>query len=203
MVTRTTRRVHRPVRHVAQDTRLPPGQIEAKRWPVLHQGEAPAFDPATWALTVDGEVEAPLRLDWEAFQTLPRIALDGDFHCVTRWSVLDNHWEGVSLAGLLGQAGVRPAARFVLFACDGGYTANVPLETVTGDNPALLATHRNGERLAPERGFPVRVIIPRLYAWKSAKWVRRITLLREDQPGFWEKYGYHHRGNVAAEERFE
>jgi DMSO/TMAO reductase YedYZ molybdopterin-dependent catalytic subunit len=203
MVTRTTRRVQRPIRHTEQDQRLPPGQIEAKRWPVLHQGDAPAFDPATWDLTIDGEVDAPLRLDWAAFQHLPRVALDGDFHCVTRWSVLDNHWEGVSLVALLERSGIRPSTQFILFTCDGDYTANAPLEAVTGDGLALLATHRNGEVLAPERGFPVRVIIPHLYAWKSAKWVRRITLLRDDRPGFWEQYGYHHRGDVAAEERFE
>lgn len=203
MVTRTTRRLRRPIRHIEQDVRLPPGQIEAKRWPVLHQGDAPVFDPVTWDLTIDGEVDRPLRLDWEAFRALPRITLAGDFHCVTRWSVLDNRWEGASLAELLAKACARPTARFVLFTCDGNYTANVPLEAATGDGQALLATHRNGEPLTPEHGFPVRVIIPHLYAWKSAKWVRRITLLRDDQPGFWEQYGYHRRGDVATEERFE
>lgn len=182
---------------------MPPGQIEAKRWPVLHQGDAPSFDAATWDLEFDGEVDNPLRFDWEAFQSLPRVALAGDFHCVTRWSVLGNHWEGVDLALLLQQSHVRPSARFALFTCDGGYTANVPLDAVSGDHAALLATHRDGEPLTPEHGYPLRVIIPRLYAWKSAKWVRRITLLADDEPGFWEQYGYHHRGDVTAEERFE
>lgn len=202
MVTRPTRRLARPVRVVEQDGRLPPGQIEARRWPVLHQGDVPPFDPATWDLTFDGEVVTPLRLDWESFEALPRLTLDGDFHCVTRWSVLDNHWQGVSLGTLLARAQPRPGARFVFFTCDGGYTANVPLETVTGDELALLATHRNGEPLSPEHGFPIRVIIPSLYAWKSAKWVRRITLLAEDRQGFWESFGYHPRGDVNGEERF-
>lgn len=201
MVSRPTRRLARPTRVVEQDQRLPPGQIQAKRWPVLHQGDAPVFDAATWDLTIDGEVAAPVRLDWEAFTALPRIVLDGDFHCVTRWSVLGNHWEGVSLTALLERAGVRPDARFVFFTCDGDYTANVPLATVA-DGEALLATHLDGVPLTPEHGFPVRVIIPRLYAWKSAKWVRRITLLAEDRQGFWESYGYHPRGDVLNEERF-
>lgn len=203
MVSRPTRRLSHPTRVVEQDQRLPPGQIAAKRWPVLHQGEAPVFDPATWDLTVDGEVRMPLRLDWSTFQALPRSTLDGDFHCVTRWSVLDNHWEGVSLAHVLERAGFRPSARFVLFTCDGGYTTNLPLEIVTRRAEAILATHLNGEPITPEHGFPMRLVIPRLYAWKSAKWIRRITLLTEDQPGFWESYGYHHRGDVRAEERFE
>lgn len=201
MVSRPTRRLARPTRVVEQDQRLPPGQIEAKRWPVLHQGDAPAFDAATWDLTIDGEVSAPVHLDWASFAALPRVALDGDFHCVTRWSVLGNHWEGVSLTALLDRASPRPGARFVLFTCDGGYTANVPLETIA-NGEALLATHRNGESLSPEHGFPIRIIIPSLYAWKSAKWVRRITLLAEDRQGFWESFGYHPRGDVLNEERF-
>src|SRR6476469_1452617 len=202
MVARPTRRLARPTRVVDQDQRLPPGQIEAKRWPVLHQGDLPAFDPTTWDFAIDGEVNSPFVLAWTAFASLPRITLDGDFHCVTRWSVLGNHWEGVSLANLLKQADVRPTARFVFFRCDGGYTSNVPVETITRDSDAILATHLNGEPISPEHGFPVRVIIPRLYAWKSAKWVRRITFLNEDRQGFWESYGYHNRGDVTAEERF-
>jgi len=181
--------------------RLPPGQHLARRLPVLHHGDVPPFDPATWDLRVSGLVERPLRLTWPEFQQLPRVTVDGDLHCVTRWSKLDNRWEGVAARHVIALAGVKPEARFVLFHADGGYTANLPLAAFDADD-ALLALARDGEPLTPEHGAPLRVVVPRRYAWKSAKWLRGIEFLAEDRPGFWEEYGYHHDGDPWREERF-
>jgi len=181
--------------------RLPPGQYATQRWPVRHDGAIPPFDPATWDLRVFGLVARPLRLNWENVQRLPRVTIRADLHCVRRWSKLDNAWEGVPLRDLLRQAGVQPAARFVLVHCDAGYTANLPLAAVNRDD-VLLATAHDGETLSAEHGFPMRLIVPDRYAWKSAKWVRGIELLAEDQPGFWERYGYHSNADIWREERF-
>lgn len=173
----------------------------AKRWPVLHHGEVPAFDPATWDLRVFGLVRRPLRLTWDEFQALPQSTVNADMHCVTRWSLLDNRWRGVPFAALIDRAGVLPEARFVLLHGEGDYTANVPLAAIQ-DPAALLALANHGETLTPEHGFPVRAVIPSRYAWKSVKWLRGIELLAEDRPGFWEAYGYHDNADPWREERF-
>jgi DMSO/TMAO reductase YedYZ molybdopterin-dependent catalytic subunit len=201
------RAVQRPVRRPAPTDdapgRLPPGQVRARRWPVLHQGEVPPFDPTTWSFRIDGLVRVPLSLDWAAFSALPleRVRTGGDLHCVTRWSKLDNDWHGFRAADLLALADPLPMARFAVLHGEGGYTANVPLAALR-DPAALLATGADGNPLAPEHGAPLRAVIPALYAWKSVKWLLRIEVLAEDRPGFWEGYGYSNSADAWKEERF-
>lgn len=181
--------------------RIPPGQFLTERWPVLHYGSVPAFDPVTWDFRVFGLVEQELHYSWEQFLALPRVTVDADMHCVTRWSKLDNDWEGVSSRFILDAAGVRADARHVLFHAEGGYTSNVPIEVFAEEN-ALLALKHDGEDLTPEHGFPLRVIVPSRYAWKSAKWLRAIEFLADDKLGFWEQYGYNNNADFIKEERF-
>lgn len=182
--------------------RVPPGQIIATRWPVLHAGEVPAFEPTTWDFSLTGLVRTPLRLSWDEFQALPTITTAGDLHCVTRWSVLDNQWLGVSIADVIERAGgLLPEARFALLIGEGGYTANLPVSALLTPD-ALLAVANHGRQLTPEHGFPVRAVIPNRYAWKSVKWLRAIELLDHDQPGFWEQYGYSDNADPWLEERF-
>ena len=191
---------HIDVRAVAE-RRLPPGQIETRKWPVLHYGLVPTVDLARWRFTVAGAVEQPLSLGWQELLALPRQETACDIHCVTRWSRYDNVFEGVPVSLLLRQAGVRPGARFVLVHAEQGFTTNLPLEDL--DRPAnLLALRHNGEPLTPEHGGPVRLLVPHLYFWKSAKWVKGFEVLEEDYPGFWEQNGYHMRGDPWAEERY-
>ncbi len=197
---RPAARVRRPAANSVLRDRLPPGQIAAKRWPVLHQVEVPPFDPKTWDLRVFGRVARPLCLSWQEFEALPQTEIAGDLHCVTRWSKLDNSWRGVWLNVLLERAGPTTDAAHLLFHCDGGYTANLAIEAA--DGLILLATHHDGAPLTPEHGYPLRVVAPERYAWKSAKWLRGIEVLAEDQPGFWERYGYHNEADAWREERF-
>ena len=183
------------------DDRLPPGQRLVKTWPVLDLGSRPKFSTASWKLTVGGLVECPVTLDWTAFNRLKQSESVSDIHCVTAWSRYDNRWQGVSVADLL--ALVRPEleARHVIFQSYDGYTTNLPLaEFAAGD--ALLATHWEGEPLTAEHGGPVRIVVPQLYFWKSAKWVSEITFSAEDHPGFWEVRGYHNLGNPWEEQRY-
>ena len=181
--------------------RLPPGQIVTRKWPVLHYGTVPTFDPATWRFRITGEVERPVELTWTELQALPRQETLCDIHCVTRWSRYDNLFAGVPVRALLERAGVRPAARYALVHAEQGFTTNLPLEDL--DRPEnLLALSHNGEALPPEHGGPVRLLVPHLYFWKSAKWVRGIEVLGEDYPGFWEQNGYHMRGDPWREERY-
>lgn len=187
--------------------RLPPNQVLARTWPVLHWGDVPVFDPATWDLTVFPVplVDAVATIGWPDFQTLPRVRVLADMHCVTRWSQLDNHWEGVSTGELLTRVAVAPAAKFVMVHCEHGFTTNLPIGDFF-DGDSLFALRHNGEDLAPDHGYPVRLVIPKLYAWKSAKWIRGIEFMAEDRPGFWESPehgGYHRRGDPWAEERRE
>ena len=168
---------------------------------MLHEGKVPAFDPATWDLQVIGLVDRPVRLSWAEFQRLPAVEVTADMHCVTRWSKLNNSWEGVSGRYVVELAGVLPAAKYVLFHAEGGYTANVPLAAFAADD-ALLALKHGGEDLAPEHGSPLRAVVPTRYAWKSAKWLRGIEFLAEDRPGFWEGYGYDDNADPWHEERF-
>jgi DMSO/TMAO reductase YedYZ molybdopterin-dependent catalytic subunit len=182
-------------------SRLPPGQIITQKWPVLHYGTVPKVDLERWRFQVSGAVERPFELTWAELQAMPHQETACDIHCVTRWSRYDNVFEGVPVAPLLARAGVQPTARYVLVHAEQGYTTNVPLKDL--DRPAnLLALRHNGEPLTPEHGGPVRLLIPHLYLWKSAKWVRGFELLEEDYPGFWEKNGYHMRGDPWTEERY-
>ena len=181
--------------------RLPPGQIETKKWPVLHYGTVPKVDLDRWRFTVTGAVERPVTLSWTELLAMPRQETACDMHCVTRWSRYDNVFEGVPVRGLLERAGVMADARYVLVHGEQGYTTNLPLADL--DRPAnLLALSHNGEPLAPEHGGPVRLLVPHLYLWKSAKWVKGFELIEEDYPGFWEQNGYHMRGDPWAEERY-
>ena len=182
--------------------RLPPGQSLTLKWPVLHYGSVPRFDAARWDFRVTGLVDNPLRLNWEEFNQLPRVERTSDFHCVTRWSRFDNRWTGVAMREILARVRPKPEAKYVLVHAEQGYTANVPLADLDRDN-VLLATHHDGEPLTPDHGYPLRLIVPQLYAWKSVKWVRGLEFLSQDQAGFWEQNGYHMRGDPFKEERFD
>ncbi len=181
--------------------RTPPGQYLTERWPVLHYGSIPSFNPANWDFRVFGLVDRPLRLTWDEFLALPRTTVHADMHCVTRWSKLDNDWEGVSARHIMELVGVQPEAKFVLFHSEGGYTANIPMEAFD-DEDVLFATKHNGEELTPEHGYPLRSVVPKRYAWKSAKWIRGVEFMAEDRLGFWEKYGYNNNADPWQEERF-
>jgi DMSO/TMAO reductase YedYZ molybdopterin-dependent catalytic subunit len=182
--------------------RLPPGQVATLKWPVLHYGAVPRFDPKHWDLRVSGLVDQPLRWTWEEFNKLPRIHVTSDFHCVTRWSRFDNLWEGVGFRELLSRVKPKPEATHVLVHAEQGFTANVPLPDLDRDN-VLLATHHDGQPLTPEHGYPLRLIVPHLYAWKSVKWVRALEFLDRDVAGFWEQNGYHMYGDPWKEQRFD
>ena len=185
-----------------RDRRLPPGQTRTRKWPVLHFGRVPMVGPADWRLEVAGLVERPLSLGWEDFQRLPRVKVFADFHCVTHWSRLGNVWEGVSVRQLMDLAGARPEARFVLaMGYDDGWTTNVPLVDLLAPDVLLADTH-DGAPLTADHGGPVRLMVPRLYAWKSAKWLKRLVLADTDQPGYWEQNGYHDYGDPWREQRF-
>ena len=183
--------------------RVTPGQylVGDDRWPILTYGPTPTFDPATWDFAIVGLVENELRFTWQEWNELPTVEVKADMHCVTSWSKLNNVWTGVRARGILEMAHPKPEAEFFSVFCDGGYTTNVPVEELYEED-ALFATHHNGEPLAPGHGYPMRLVIPRLYAWKSAKWVRGIELLAEDKPGFWEQNGYHSYGDPWQEQRY-
>lgn len=178
-----------------RERRVPPGQVRTKKWPVLHAGWVPQIALENWTLRIGGLVERPLRLSWDEFRALPRMRVFADFHCVTRWSRLGNLWEGVAAAEIARRAGVSSQARFVApGGADDGWTTNLPLADFLVDD-ALLADTHDGRPLTIDHGGPVRLIVPRLYAWKSAKWLTRLTFLAEDEPGYWERLGYHDRGD--------
>jgi DMSO/TMAO reductase YedYZ molybdopterin-dependent catalytic subunit len=181
--------------------RLPPGQIETAKWPVLHYGRVPRADLTRWTFRVFGEVERPFEISWAEFEALPRRDVLCDIHCVTTWSRYDNTFSGVPVMLLLERAGVRPKATHVLVHAEEDYTTNLPLTDLARD-ANLIATHHDGAPLLPEHGGPARLLVPHLYFWKSAKWVRGIELMDGDWPGFWEQNGYHMRGDPWAEERY-
>jgi DMSO/TMAO reductase YedYZ molybdopterin-dependent catalytic subunit len=181
--------------------RLPPGQRLVTSWPVLDLGARPTIDLKLWRLVIDGLVEQPLTLDWDGFNGLPQSELTSDIHCVTAWSRYDNRWRGVSAADLLAHVRPKPEAKFVLFQSFDTYTTNLPLAEFAAPD-VLLATHWEGAPLTTEHGGPVRVVVPKLYFWKSAKWVKRISFAAEDKPGFWEVRGYHNHGDPWGEERY-
>jgi DMSO/TMAO reductase YedYZ molybdopterin-dependent catalytic subunit len=181
--------------------RLPPGQYLTEKWPVLHAGTVPRTDLATWDFRVFGEVEMPITLTWEQFSELPRSENVQDIHCVTRWSRFDTRFGGVHWRELAELVRPKANARFVVAHAEQDFTANVPLEYLE-DDMALLATHGDDERLTPEHGWPLRLVIPGKYFWKSAKWLRGLELRSIDQPGFWERYGYHNDADPWKEERY-
>ncbi|HVR28939.1 MAG TPA: sulfite oxidase-like oxidoreductase [Thermoanaerobaculia bacterium] len=185
----------------ARRDRVPPGQYVTEKWPVLTHGPVPRVDLGVWRLRLTGAVEAETAIAWDELQSLPRIEVTADFHCVTRFSTLDNRWSGVATCEVLGQVAVRPEASHVLVHCAGGYTTNLPLEDFLAPE-ALLADRWGGAPLPIEHGGPLRLVVPHLYAWKSAKWVTGIELLDEDRRGFWEENGYHTHGDPWREERF-
>jgi len=184
-----------------QEPRLPPGQVVTDKWPVLHYGSVPRTDLKTWDFKVHGLVEAPQRWTWEEFQKLPRVKVRSDIHCVTRWSRYDNLWEGVSVREVLDRAKVRSEARHVIAHAEQGFTANLPLTELLTDD-VLLADRHDGESLTPDHGWPLRLVVPRRYFWKSAKWIRALELTDRDAPGFWERNGYHNEADPWREERF-
>jgi DMSO/TMAO reductase YedYZ molybdopterin-dependent catalytic subunit len=190
------------VREAGYDpARLPPGQYLTEKWPVLHAGDVPEVDLATWTFRVFGEVEEPLELTWERFSELPRSEHTQDIHCVTRWSRFDTSFRGVHWRDVAELVRPKPSARFAIAHAEQGFTSNVPLASLE-DDLALLATEADGEPLAPEHGAPLRLVIPGKYFWKSAKWLRAIELSAVDRPGFWERYGYHNDANPWNEERY-
>lgn len=181
--------------------RVPPGQYVTEKFPVLHYGSVPRVDLARWDFRVWGEVDSPFTLTWDQFKTLPRKTVETDIHCVTRWSKLGTSWEGVPIQEILSLAQLRPAARFVVAHCEQGYTANLPLE-VLDDDDVLVADTFDGKPLEPEHGWPLRLLVPKRYFWKSAKWLRGLEFLDHDVPGFWERYGYHNDADPWQEQRF-
>ena len=184
-----------------QDPRLPPGQILTDKWPVLHYGSVPKVDLARWDFRIYGQVEQPARWTWEEFQKLPRTKLRSDIHCVTRWSRYDNLWEGVSIRELFRHVVPLARARFAIVHAEQSYATNLPLSELIQDDVLLADTH-DGVALTPEHGWPLRLVVPRRYFWKSAKWVRAIELVDRDHPGFWEQNGYHNEADPWREERY-
>lgn len=182
--------------------RLPPGQHEVRNWPVLDLGHQPLVALKDWRLVVDGLVENRLAWDWEGFRAQPRVTDVSDIHCVTSWSRFDNHWEGVAAQHLLTLARPTSRARHVIFHSHDNYTTNVPLADFA-DADVLLADTWEGKPIPREHGGPMRIIIPKLYFWKSAKWVKRIEFIADDKPGFWENRGYHNYGDPWREQRYD
>jgi len=190
--------------------RLPPGQSLTTKFPILHYGRVPNFNPNTWRFKIWGEVEKEISWTWEEFSQLPQTEVKLDIHCVTRWSKFDTHWQGVSLRSLIteGYLKLRPGAAYVLQHAQGGYTTNLPLE-ITLQKNFLLATHFEGEPLTPDHGAPLRGMIGHIpdsgiktpYFWKGAKWLIGLEFLTEDQLGFWEEAGYHNEGDIWKEQR--
>lgn len=184
-----------------RNNRLPPGQRLVDKWPVLDLGLTPKLDLADWRLTIDGLVEVPVAWGWDAFQQLPQSEIKADIHCVTTWSLFDSVWGGITSRDLLSLVQPKPEVRFAIFRSYDGYSTNVPLAHFAATD-SLLAHHWNHQPIGPEHGGPARMVIPGLYFWKSAKWVRRISFVAEDVPGYWETRGYHNDADPWREERY-
>lgn len=181
--------------------RLPPGQYSTERFPVLHVGEVPDYgDLSTWDLRIFGDVERPFTLSWDELRALPAVEVTHDIHCVTKWTMLDTLWKGVPVRDLLDRAGLLPGAAHVVEHAEHGYTTNVPLADIV--ESGLVAYEFAGKPLEPDHGFPARVVIPHLYFWKSAKWLRGLEVTVEDRPGFWEVNGYHNYADPFREQRY-
>jgi DMSO/TMAO reductase YedYZ molybdopterin-dependent catalytic subunit len=186
-------------RHDVDPTRVPPGQYVVQDFPVLSAGPTPRVDTGSWSFRIDGQVDEALTWTWDELMALEQETFTVDIHCVTKWTKLGTTWTGVSIDTLLD--GVDTEAEHVVAWCDGDYTTNIPLEDVTGGR-AWLAHTFEGEPLEPEHGGPIRLLVPHLYFWKSAKWVRGLSLTIDDQPGFWEQAGYHNYGDPWREQRY-
>ena len=199
IMTFISRAFHGRPRDRGQADRLPPGQYLVRDFPVLSAGPTPRTTLADWTFSIIGEVDKLKNWTWDDFRKLPTETITKDIHCVTKWSKLDTVWEGVSVDTLL--EGVETSAEYVMAFSDGGYTTNLPLEDVTGGK-AWVAFTFDGAPLEAEHGGPARLLVPHLYFWKSAKWVRGLQLLAKDEPGFWETYGYHMRGDPWREQRY-
>jgi DMSO/TMAO reductase YedYZ molybdopterin-dependent catalytic subunit len=181
--------------------RIPPGQRVTDKWPVLHHGRVPDIDVSSWVFTISGLVERERRLSYQEFMSLPQVKVLSDIHCVTGWSKLDNFWEGVSTSIVPKLVNILPEAKFVIVHSAGGFTTNLSLSDFF-ECDVLFAIKHNGKLLTPEHGYPLRLIVPRLYFWKSAKWVVGIEFVGRDKPGFWESAGYHNHGDPWKEERY-
>lgn len=181
--------------------RIPPGQRMTEKWPVLHAGGVPNIDIDSWTFTISGLVKEERTLSYQDFMSLPRVKVLSDIHCVTRWSKLNNLWEGVPTGIIKELVNLLPEAKFLMVHSAGGFTTNLPLSDFF-ESDVLLAVKHDGELLSPEHGYPVRLVVPRLYLWKSAKWVVGIEFMDKDKPGFWESLGYHNRGDPWQEERY-
>ncbi len=185
----------------AKASRIPPGQSMTERFPVLHYGPAPRTDLAKWDFKIFGLVDEPVRFNWEEFKALPTTTVTADIHCVTRWSKLDTVWEGVSVKELMKHANLKPEAKFVIAHAEYGYTANMPLDVFLDDD-VLLAYNFDGKPLELDHGWPLRLVVPKKYFWKSAKWIRGIEFKSEDALGFWERNGYNNNADPWKEERY-
>jgi DMSO/TMAO reductase YedYZ molybdopterin-dependent catalytic subunit len=195
-------RAERKVADAGYDpARLPPGQYLTDKWPVLHAGSVPQTDLAAWDFRIFGEVENPVTLVWEELQALPSKEIQLDIHCVTRWSRFDARFRGVHWSELAELVLPRPGGRYVVAHAEQGFTANVPLRALEHDD-ALIAYEADGEPLTPDHGWPLRLVVPTKYFWKSAKWLRGLELVDRDRPGFWERYGYHNDADYWKEERY-
>jgi DMSO/TMAO reductase YedYZ molybdopterin-dependent catalytic subunit len=181
--------------------RIPPGQQETDNWPVLHYSTIPRVDITKWSLTISGLVETKQKLNFEQLTSLPQTKVFSDIHCVTGWSKLNNYWEGVSAQVIKDLSMILPEAKFVLIYAEKGFTTNLSLNDFLQPD-VLFALKHNGEALTAEHGYPVRLVVPRLYFWKSAKWVTGVEFMAEDRRGFWESHGYHNRGDPWLEERY-
>jgi DMSO/TMAO reductase YedYZ molybdopterin-dependent catalytic subunit len=181
--------------------RLPPGQYLTEKWPVLHAGSVPTIDLATWDFSVTGEVERDLTLTWEQLLELPSREVTVDIHCVTRWSRFDTTFKGVQWSELAKLASPKPSARFVIAHAEQGFTSNMPIGAIEDEN-ALIAYEADGDPLTPDHGWPLRLLVPSRYLWKSAKWLRGLELRSTDEPGFWERYGYHNDADFTKEQRY-
>jgi DMSO/TMAO reductase YedYZ molybdopterin-dependent catalytic subunit len=188
-------------RQAGPSERIPPGQYLTSDFPVLSAGPTPHTPLEQWSFEIKGLVKQPVRWSWGEFQKLPTRSFTVDIHCVTKWSKLDTQWEGVSVDALLEAVDIDPKAQFMVAYCDGGYTTNMPLQDVTGGK-AFVGFQYNGMPLRPEHGGPARLVVPHLYFWKSAKWVRGLNLIEKDEPGFWESLGYNNHGDPWKEERY-
>ena len=195
------RRAERQKRKQELAHRIPPGQELTDKWPVLHYGMIPRIDLKTWTFEVIGLVEKPFVLSYQEFMALPRVVVGADMHCVTGWSKLENQWEGVSFREIAKLAKPSPKASHALVRCYAGYDTNLPLDVIM-DEDVLLAYRNDGQDLTPEHGWPLRLVVPKRYAWKSAKWVQRIDFMDHDQRGFWEQFGYHNNADPWLEERY-
>ena len=186
---------------VKSEGRLPPGQSLTLKFPVLHYGSVPLFNEATWSLRAFGLVAEEKSWNWQEFLQLPSTKINCDIHCVTRWSKFDTEWEGILFRDLVDLVGVKPEAKYVIAHCEHGFTANMPLEAMLDDD-VMLAYKFDGKLLEPDHGFPLRMLVPKRYFWKSAKWLRGVEFTDKDRPGFWEQSGYHNEADPFKEERY-